>query len=170
MAVKGTVGVDVSPPPRSVGPCQEKGGRIVRGFPSRGEHRVGEVLRTILVASTVEVGLRLLPLTTVARLAGAPLLLEDGPPVAHVPGTLPEQAIRRLRTVAAVMRRWPLGGTCLRSALVAGALLRHWEPRLCIGVKRVEERVAAHAWLVVAGRPLDPEAEVFGVIHSLESA
>ena len=61
-----------------------------------------------------------------------------------------------VRTVDGVYRRLALGtraerGTCLRRALVCGALLRKHSPVLRLGCTRVEGRVHAHAWLELAG-------------------
>lgn len=123
-------------------------------------HRVTDLLATVLTASAVEIGLRVATLPTVARLAGAPLDLRS-----HVsaPGDihLPIGSLARARTAHAVMRRWPFGDTCLRTALVTGHRVRLLQPRLGIGVRRVGSRVEAHAWLVIGGSAFDPQADSF---------
>jgi hypothetical protein len=67
-----------------------------------------------------------------------------------------------LGTIAAVervYRRWPIRGTCLRSCLVTGRLLRYRKPTLQIGVRRTDGGdLVAHSWLVVAGHPIDATA------------
>lgn len=53
-------------------------------------------------------------------------------------------------------RKAPLPATCLPQALAVHALLRRrgLDPELRIGVRKVEDRFEAHAWVELAGRPL----------------
>ena len=66
----------------------------------------------------------------------------------------------RLRAARIVMRRWPFGaqGPCLRQALVAGRMVRHRRPRIAFGATRDAHGTRAHAWLLVEGVALDPDA------------
>lgn len=123
-----------------------------------------------VVASGVEVGLRALRLPTLARLAGTPLVTDHGsaPRTADTFPLSPELA-QRVRAVRRVMRHWPFGDTCLRSALVSGQRIRRLHPILRIGVAKDAGGVRAHAWLEVEGISLDPTApHAFAVVHSVE--
>ncbi len=72
---------------------------------------------------------------------------------------LTEREQRALRCTLRVIRRWPFGtGPCLRESLVLGNLLRDQTPVLRFGVARSHHRIRAHAWIEVAGRPVnDPQ-------------
>jgi hypothetical protein len=117
------------------------------------------VAATVMTALAVELGLRVLRLPTLARLAGAPLA-DSEPEAPHLPalpeGTLSPLLVRRLRLGAAVMHHWPFDEKCLRRSLVCGWRIRQARPRLVIGVALVEGEVKAHAWLTVKGFSLDP--------------
>jgi hypothetical protein len=120
-----------------------------------------------LTALVVEIGLRVLRLPCLARLAGAPLALGDvalsQPPVGDV---LSPRLRRELAMVRRVMTRWPWGDTCLRIALVAGHRLRRLSPSLRVGVAIVDGEVRAHAWLEVHGISLDPSAaKTFSILE-----
>lgn len=119
-------------------------------------------LRVLLVAGVVEIGLRTMSLPRLARLLGL-RMGGDGPTAAEPVAQPDPAAVRRIRrsfrATDRVLRRWPFGNTCLRRALVLGHLISGLEPTLCIGVRRDETRaLVAHAWLTVAGFPLDPTA------------
>lgn len=122
-----------------------------------------DLATTAAVTLAVEVGIRTLPLPTVARAAGVPLAAGPGatrqvtPGSAH-PAVAPFTPVerRRLRATRTVLRRWPFGDTCLRHALVAGHHLRRRSPRLQIGVAKIDGDVKAHAWLDLDGGILDP--------------
>lgn len=131
-------------------------GRFIRAVPLR---EWPAILMALLVAVLIEVGLRLMRLPTLARLAGAPLQMDgpadfdDQPMRARFVG---KQA-RRVSAVQRVMRHWPVDGNCLRQALVLGNRLRRDHPQLRIGVRKDETgMLRAHAWLEVDGRTLDP--------------
>jgi hypothetical protein len=105
----------------------------------------------LLLAAVTEVGLRCVPLEVLCRGLGIRIGRERGrAPAPLVQLTERERAV--LRTVEGVYR-W-LGpaerGTCLRRALVGGALLRKRAPVLRLGCTRVEGRIRAHAWLELA--------------------
>ena len=120
---------------------------------------VPALLTALAVALVVEVGLRLTTLPRLARLLGAPLTV-DGLDVYADTSTprfvMPGRAALRLRASRRVLRHWPFGDTCLRQALVGGALLRRYGPVLQLGVAKMDGDVRAHAWLVVGGTVVDP--------------
>jgi hypothetical protein len=116
------------------------------------------LLMVVATALVTEVGLRATTLPRLARFLGVPL--STAPPtqglLADVLRPLPQWALRRHRAVGLVMGHWPLGDTCLRSALVTGCQLRVLGPELRVGVAKMDGQVRAHAWVEVAGRALDP--------------
>jgi hypothetical protein len=114
------------------------------------------------VAVVVEVGLRTTTLPRLARVLGSPLTV-DGFEAYAVPADaprLPDWAVRRMNAVRRVLRHWPFGDSCLRHALVSGALLRRLQPALQLGVAKVDGEIRAHAWLVVSGTVVDPRRAV----------
>jgi Transglutaminase-like superfamily len=117
------------------------------------------LLSALGTVALVECGLRSLPLPRLARLLGTPLALEsstiDSPPGSGQT-VLPGDAARRIAAARRVLRRWPLGDTCLRQALASGHLIRRYGPTLHVGVAKVDDRVRAHAWIVVDGTIIDP--------------
>jgi transglutaminase superfamily protein len=126
------------------------------------------LLAAVGVASLVEIGLHTMPLPALARRLGVPLALEGQPvpdqvEIGRTPGgrpALPPETLLRLNAAARVMRHWPFGDTCLRSALVSGHRMRRLRPALRVGVMRDEGTIKAHAWLEVGGASLDPLAPV----------
>ena len=113
----------------------------------------------LVVAAVMEVGIRLLGLPSVARLASVELDTTGTARPPRVPSSwLGPDDGARYRAAWWVLRWWPFGrsGQCLRMTLTAGRLLRHREPRLCLGVARGESGVGAHAWLVIDGMVFDP--------------
>lgn len=119
----------------------------------------------LAVAVTVELSLRRSTLPDTARRLGIELDLSGGPSADAAdaaPPTLPVTARRNVRTVENVVGRWPFGDTCLRRCLVLGQRLRRLHPVLVVGARRTSDgAVAAHSWLVVGGRSLDPTAADF---------
>ncbi|HEU5035703.1 MAG TPA: lasso peptide biosynthesis B2 protein [Nocardioides sp.] len=116
----------------------------------------------LVVAAVVETGLRLTTLPRLARALGTPLAVDGRLAYGereHSVG-LPEWAVSDMNTARRVLRRWPFADTCLRQALVCGWLLRRLEPRLQLGVARIDGEVRAHAWLVVNGAVVDPRHAV----------
>ncbi len=133
-------------------------------------HRVDDLAAAAVAAVLVEIGLRTTTLPRLARFVGAPLLLVHSTLEESSSGGISARAVAMVQTARAVMRRWPFGDSCLRVALVSGRLLRSHEPSLVIGVRRFEGQVAAHAWLVVDGRSLDPASASFRPIGRTEGA
>lgn len=117
-----------------------------------------QVLAALAVTVGVELGLRACTVPRLARLLGVGLGSAEPDLPLPVPGGLaPEWIRRRHAAVDVVFRHWPFGDTCLRRALVLGHRVRRLGPVLVIGVRHDEDaRVAAHAWLVIEGRSLDP--------------
>ena len=131
-------------------------------------------LRAFLVLLVVEASIRW---TRIPRLAGRlgvvvgsggshamgsePSARGDGPDEASqfAARSLTDQEQRALRCTLRVIRAWPFGtGPCLRESLVLGNLLRDQAPVLRFGVARSHHRIRAHAWIEVAGRPVnDPQ-------------
>lgn len=103
--------------------------------------------------AAVELGVRLRPITWVAGALGVRLATGDEPHAPVRPVALRARDLRRLGALHRVARRWPFAdGPCLRHALVAGRVLRRYEPRLWVGVAPGGgDPVAGHAWLEVAG-------------------
>lgn len=109
------------------------------------------------VAVGVEIGLRTMSLPRLAALLGVPLDTDPGIPYdGESAPILPEKTRRQVRATARVLRHWPWGDTCLRSALIIGQRLRAHQPVLRIGVARIDDEVRAHAWLEISGVRLDP--------------
>ncbi len=118
---------------------------------------------TVLVLSCVaEVALRLAPLTRIAALFR--VSLDSGAAVGMPLEVLPPWAASRVRVVRVVMRKWPVDGVCLRDALVTGQRLRRLRPTLKLGVARSEAGLAAHAWLEIDGRSLDPSSSRYAML------
>jgi len=116
-----------------------------------------EYVKVAALASVSELGLRWVTLERTAQVlrvrCGGTEATTSGSAIAD----LPLWARRRLHVVSVVMRRWPVDGTCLRHSLVAGNRLRRLRPILRIGVTTDPvSRIAAHAWLEIGGRSLDP--------------
>lgn len=109
------------------------------------------------VAVAVEVGLRTMPLPRLSVLLGAPL--DTNSPIPNqdeVRPIMPPWVRRQVKATARILRHWPWGDTCLRSALIIGHRVRALDPVLRVGVARVEGEVRAHAWLEISGVRLDP--------------
>lgn len=132
---------------------------------SRGLHP--RSLRVLALAGLVEVGLRTMQLPRLAGLLGVSLAGETNPGGGHdraMSGG--RQCAVALHSVDRVFRRWPFGDTCLRRALVLGAMLRRRRPVLVIGVKRDETGATlAHAWLEIDGLSLDPSSVGYGAFQ-----
>jgi len=128
--------------------------------------RYGQCLRLVpvlVITIVVEIGLRSTTLPRLARLLGVRMSVNGEPVHGAAPPGLTVLSTHRIalygRTIPRVLRRWPFGDTCLRRALILGFFIRRVDPVLVIGVRRDETgKIAAHAWLVVAGTTLDPSA------------
>lgn len=111
----------------------------------------------VVLACAVEIGVRTTRLPALATRMRVPLVDVSDIPADPEPPPLPVWARRRVHAVRVVMDRWPTS-TCLRRALILGWLLRSLDPRLRLGVARVDGRIEGHAWVEVDGRSLDPMA------------
>src|SRR5690625_3020535 len=115
-------------------------------------------LHVVVVISLVEVLIRPVPTQRLARMFGVRLDLTPAPPGAARlrQRELSARARRQLRCTRRVTRAWPFSnGPCLRQSLVAGHLLRRQSPVLRLGVAGSGDELFAHAWLEMAGRPLE---------------
>ncbi|WP_165492045.1 lasso peptide biosynthesis B2 protein [Egibacter rhizosphaerae] len=125
-------------------------------------------LRALAEFSLAEVVVRVLPLRRAARLLGVPLDLQGASGAVATdrdPPPLPPRAERRHQAVVRVARLWPFGrGPCLRESFVACRLLHRWNATTRLGIRRVGDELAAHAWVEVDGRPLrlSEEFHAFG--------
>jgi hypothetical protein len=78
---------------------------------------------------------------------------------------LPVRARRQVRCTRRVAGAWPFSnGPCLRRALVLGHLLRSRSPAVRIGIAGSGDSLLAHAWLEVAGRPLE-DVDGYALLH-----
>jgi hypothetical protein len=144
--------------------------RLARGVVKTFQLPAIEILTTLhalAVIIVVELLIRSVPLPRLSRALGCRVNLD---PV--VPGAqrlalkeLPTRSSRQVRCTRRVARVWPFSqGPCLRSALVAGHLLREHDPAIRLGMTTTGEELHAHAWLEIAGRPLE-SVSAFDVFH-----
>lgn len=122
----------------------------------------------LILAAVVEIGLRTLRLPRMSRILGIPLGID--PPSRRpdaIPVTIPGWARRRLAAARRALRHWPFGDTCLRKALVGGAMIRSLDPVLRIGVARHEGALKAHAWIELEGLSLDPGSRDFAIVEGV---
>ena len=121
-------------------------------------HRAADyatMAETMVLALAIELGLRLTSVSTLLdRLAR--LRPSRG-------RTTSRPSYRLDQFAAAAYRLLPVRSTCLRESLVLYALLRRRgaEPRLCVGVKKDDARLAAHAWIECEGLPSRGERDTF---------
>jgi hypothetical protein len=129
-----------------------------------------EVVRALGPMMVIEISLRTASLPTTCRRLGVGCdLVGVGPPAA-APAVLPRNKRAAVRACLAVVSRWPPGDTCLRRCLLLGHRLRGLQPVLRIGVKRDQNGAfAAHSWLEIGGRTLDPSASEFVALGSHRS-
>lgn len=114
--------------------------------------------RVAATAVVVEAAIRLLPLRTAARLAGARLELDQAVAERDAWHALTPADRERCELALRLLARRPFRATCLRRSLVLATLLRRRRPALRVGVTKAAGAVAAHAWLELDGATLDPEA------------
>lgn len=114
-----------------------------------------QLAKIACAAAAVEVGLRTLPLPLLLRALGLKLAADsvldsaqDLPPRVALEASLAATGVDR------VVRRWRPRRVCLRRSLVLGAMLRHHDPALRLGVRRAGQEIEAHAWLEIDGVPL----------------
>jgi hypothetical protein len=117
----------------------------------------------------IEVGVRTTRVDRVASALGVRFLsggsLRDGAELVRVS----DHERRWLRNAARLLRRWPLDATCLRRSLLTGWVLRRHEPLLVIGVRSEEGQIAAHAWIRLGDRDLDPGASTYAAFDLLST-
>lgn len=123
-----------------------------------GPRRWALLARVATTALVVEPAVRLLPLRTAARLAGARLELDQAVAERDAWAELAPADRERCALALRLLGRRPFRATCLRRSLVLASLLRRHHPALRVGVAKTGGAVAAHAWLEIAGATLDPEA------------
>lgn len=114
--------------------------------------------RVVTVIVLVELLIRWVPLPRLAHMLGLRLSLAPPPPGAtRLPlKDLSPRARRELRCTRRIADRWPFSrGPCLRRAIVAGHLLRRYDPAVRLGVAGTGDDLHAHAWLEIDGRPLE---------------
>ncbi len=131
--------------------------RAVRSATRVPVRRWPAVLHAITLWGIVELGLRFVALPRLAAAMGVPLALstaelDDAPRPQWTPAELDTMAL-----ALKVLRRRPFDGTCLRRSLVVGHLIRHRSPQLCLGAKKLDGRVSAHAWLEIDRAFVDVE-------------
>lgn len=118
----------------------------------------------LFTAVCVEVGLRLFRLPVLTRWLGISLQTAGKPRGRSArPAQLGHLDACRYHAARHVLRLWPRSGedTCLRFALVAGFLLRHRHPVMCLGVARGRRGTRAHAWIFVDDMVFDPLSETY---------
>lgn len=124
-----------------------------------------EVLRAVATMVVIETCLRTTDLPTTCRRLRLAVDLTSAAPPATARTLLPRHTRRAVRASHAVVSRWPAGDTCLRRCLLVGHRLHGLDPVLRIGVARTADgRFAAHSWLEVGGRTLDPAAAAFATL------
>jgi hypothetical protein len=122
------------------------------------------VAPALCIALLVELGLRVTSLPRLCDLLGVRFAAAgdvlQGPAGSVPPRRLEPRDAARLRAARRVVAAlpWAKNAPCLRTALVAGRLLRHRAPTLHLGAALVGGQVTAHAWIVVDGVVVDPSA------------
>ena len=128
------------------------------------------VVRTVVLAGLLEIGLRVTRLPRLARALGvrtepfgpaATDARQDTHPDAMVPRFTRSER-DRIDTVRRVLSHRPFNGTCLRQALLVGNALRARQPLLRVGVTKRDGAVVAHAWLELDGGVIDDFAYIPG--------
>jgi hypothetical protein len=123
-------------------------------------------LRWMLALALVEVGLRTSRLPRICRVLGLATDLRSGAASSGAVWRIPATRHRQARAVLRATQWWPFGDTCLRQCLLMGRMLRSEHPVLRIGVQRTADGVfAAHSWLEIDGRTLDPAAAEYALLH-----
>jgi hypothetical protein len=120
-------------------------------------------LAVLPLALLAEAGVRALSVRRLGGLLGLRIIEEDDGAPCAAPA-LAESDWRLVRATERIFHHWPLGGTCLREAVVLGFLLRHRRPVLRIGVQRRDGSVHAHAWIEIDGRALPSSREAEGFV------
>lgn len=115
---------------------------------SRWRHRL-RVLEAAALLAAYALVVRVLPLKQLLTLAGIRIASTTQPPI-QSPSA---EGLAVGRAVEAAARRLPWHPLCLPQATVAGLMLRlrGRRPSMCFGVKRAEDKLSAHAWLILDG-------------------
>jgi hypothetical protein len=118
----------------------------------------GTTIHAVAVLGFVEGVIRWVALPRLSRMLGVRLDWSprhgDADPMRL--GELPPRARRQIRCANRVADIWPFSkGPCLRRSLVAGRLLRRYDPAIRIGIGGSGDQLVAHAWLEINGRPLE---------------
>jgi len=111
------------------------------------------------VMVVVEVGLKLVSLSRLARWMGVPLATDQAPPPVAGPddlGILTGDEQRAYWALGWVLARWLYDGTCLRRALALGWFLRRRGPVLRLGMID-DAGPVAHAWIEIEGRAFNAQ-------------
>lgn len=122
---------------------------------------LGTTIHATLVMLFVEANVRFTPLPRLSRWLGCDLSLDPiDPDAVRLPlKELTPKAARQIRSTRRVARVWPFAdGPCLRSALVAGHLIRDLDPSVRLGLINRDDDFYAHAWVELDGRPLEDVA------------
>ena len=110
-----------------------------------------------------EIALRVLPLASAARIFRVPLVVDVQVARCEATTSPPVFDDRERRAARLVFVASPrLYGSrrgCLRRSLVLGFALRRHAPQLQIGVRRENDCTLAHAWVEIAGRPVDARSD-----------
>jgi hypothetical protein len=115
------------------------------------------LVRVVPVLAVVAALLRLRGLTAAARALRVPISF-DPEPSPDERGPLPplsDGERRRAALLVAVVHRLYGNGGCLRQSLALGWLLRAHQPVVRIGVRPAASGPDLHAWVEVAGWPVD---------------
>lgn len=144
--------------------------RLAAAVLALGPRRWALLARVAGTAAMVEAGVRVLPLRTVARLAGARLELDTAVAERDAWPELSPRDRDRCALALRLLGRRPFRATCLRRSLVLASLLRRQHPALRVGVAKSGGAVAAHAWLEIAGATLDPEAAQYRGLAPVRSS
>lgn len=127
----------------------------VRSALRRPPRRWWTVLRTVLLAAAVEIGLRWGSLPWIARTLGVPVSGPDQPATDEAFAALTPGERDDVATVRRVLAARPFNGTCLRQALLVGHALRARRPVLRLGVRKTGGTVRAHAWVQIGNHAID---------------
>ena len=126
---------------------------------------VYQALRALGRMVLIELSLRTSDLPTTCRRLGVRFDLDSAAPPAAERAVLPPELWATVRACRAVLLRWPAGDTCLRRCLLVGHRVRRLRPVLRIGVRRGDDGAfAAHSWLEIDGRTLDPTAAGYSTL------
>ncbi|CAM3724676.1 lasso peptide biosynthesis protein [Isoptericola cucumis] len=107
-------------------------------------------------ALVLEARLRRWDLARVAQHYGLGLLSTPGESLGDLDlAGLGAREVRELRVLRRVLRLPGVNGTCLRSTVLAGRVLRARHPALVLGVAKTGGVVRAHAWLRIGRHDLD---------------